>query len=110
MAAGDPSVENRIWHASEPAEFDRRLPHVESLELYNTPWTTGAENFIGRFKQLKKLKIANAAMTELPKELTEMQNLAHLALQGNRIRLTPASVEQLGRLKKLEVLELAGNP
>lgn len=84
--------------------------HVESLELYNTPWTTGAENFIGRFKQLKKLKIANAAMTELPKELTEMQNLAHLALQGNRIRLTPASVEQLGRLKKLEVLELAGNP
>lgn len=49
-------------------------------------------------------------MTELPKELTEMQNLAHLALQGNRIRLTPASVEQLGRLKKLEVLELAGNP
>lgn len=86
------------------------FPHVESLELFNTPWTTGAENFIGRFKQLKKLKIANAAMTELPKELTEMQNLTHLTLHGNRIRLTPASVEQLGRLRKLEMLDLMGNP
>jgi Leucine-rich repeat (LRR) protein len=86
------------------------FPHVESLELFNTPWTTGAENFIGRFKQLKKLRITNAAMTELPTELTEMQNLAHLTLNGNRIRLTPTSVEQLGRLKKLEVLDLMGNP
>ena len=84
--------------------------HVETLSLWNIPWTTEAQVFLGRFKQLKHLSIENAALTELPEGLAGMRSLSHLSLPGNRIRLAPGDVEQLGGLHQLEHLNLEGNP
>lgn len=91
-------------------ELTADFSHVESLELFNVSWTTGAQNFLSHFKQLKQLKIQSAELTELPEGLGEMDNLTHLTLSSNRISLTPASVEQLGNLSRLEELNLMGNP
>ncbi|MCR4539858.1 hypothetical protein NUV89_15775 [Pseudomonas sp. 18.1.10] len=84
--------------------------HVETLKLFNVPWTTEAQHFLKGFKQLKQLSILNAALTELPEGLGEMRNLTRLELNGNRIRLTPGSVEQLAGLRQLEHLKLSSNP
>ncbi|MBO0494796.1 DUF6543 domain-containing protein [Pseudomonas sp. Marseille-Q1929] len=84
--------------------------HVDTLVLWNTPWTTEAQTFLGRFGQLKHLSIERAAMTELPEGLDAMPQLTELSLSDNHIRLTRAGVEQLGRLTALEALNLRGNP
>ena len=84
--------------------------HVETLSLWNIPWTSEAQTFLGHFKQLKQLSIENSALTELPEGLAGMEKLTHLTLSGNRIRLAPADVEQLAGLHQLEHLDLGGNP
>ena len=84
--------------------------HVETLSLFNIPWTSEAQTFLSHFKQLRHLSIERSALAELPEGLGAMPNLTHLALHGNRIRLTPASVTQLGRLRQLQLLNLEGNP
>ena len=84
--------------------------HVQTLSLFNIPWTSEAQNFLSHFKQLKQLTIERSALAELPEGLDAMPNLTHLALHGNRIRLTPTAIEQLGRLSQLEHLDLGGNP
>ncbi|MGB3126036.1 MAG: DUF6543 domain-containing protein [Pseudomonas sp.] len=84
--------------------------HVENLELSNIPWTSEAHTFLSRFKHLKSLRIRDGGLTELPESLADMPNLTHLRLRQNRIHLTPQSVEQLGRLSRLEFLDLAQNP
>lgn len=91
-------------------ELTADFSHVQSLDLYNISWTTSAQNFLSRFKQLKQLTIQNAALAELPEGLSELSYLTHLKLNGNQIRLTPSSVEQLGRMHRLESLSLSSNP
>jgi Leucine-rich repeat (LRR) protein len=88
------------------AEFS----HVETLSLFNIPWTGEAQTFLSHFKQLKQLTIERCALSELPEGLGGMPNLTHLGLNGNRIRLTPAGVQQLRSLSQLEQLDLGGNP
>ena len=84
--------------------------HVKELELINTPWTRDAQTFLNNFKQLTLLRIRGATLTELPEGLGEMSGLTHLSLRDNRIQLTAQGVEQLGRLARLELLDLANNP
>lgn len=84
--------------------------HVRELELINTPWTRDAQTFLSNFKQLTRLRIRGAALTELPEGLGEMSNLTRLSLRENRIKLTIQGREQLGRLSQLEHLDLANNP
>ncbi len=84
--------------------------HVESLKLFNVPWTSGSQNFLSHFKQLKQLTIERASLAELPEGLDEMRSLVDLRLNGNGMHLTPTSVEQLGSLSQLEALDLSFNP
>ncbi|ARB30976.1 leucine rich repeat (LRR) protein [Pseudomonas tolaasii NCPPB 2192] len=84
--------------------------HVEALELANTPWNSDARTFLNNFRQLKRLSIREAALSELPEGLEQMSQLTQLQLRKNRIRLTPQAVEQLGRLNRMEWLDLSQNP
>lgn len=84
--------------------------HVEALELANTPWNRDAQTFLNNFRQLKRLSIREAALSELPEGLEQMNQLTQLQLRKNRIRLTPQAVEQLGRLNRMEWLDLSQNP
>lgn len=84
--------------------------HVQELNLVNTAWDADAQTFLSHFKQLKQLRINGTALAELPEAVGAMSGLTHLRLRENHIRLTPQSVEQLGRLSQLELLDLAHNP
>lgn len=97
-------------HPLNLPELTADFSHVESLDLVNTPWTPAAQTFLNNFKRLQRLRISDAALGELPEGLGDMAGLTQLRLRGNRIRLTPQSVEELGRLSQLEVLDLAQNP
>ncbi|TFY85843.1 hypothetical protein DYL59_23985 [Pseudomonas kairouanensis] len=84
--------------------------HVQELELTNTPWNSDAQTFLNNFKQLKRLRIREAGLAELPEGLEQMSQLTQLRLRQNHIRLTPEGGEQLAQLNQLELLDLALNP
>jgi hypothetical protein len=88
------------------ANFD----HVTRVILKNTGFSNEVENFLGHFRQLRALNLANNKLTRLPSMLGGMRHLLELHLGANQIVLTEQAVAQLRQLIHLKVLGMERNP
>ncbi|WP_183129275.1 NEL-type E3 ubiquitin ligase domain-containing protein [Pseudomonas prosekii] len=88
------------------ANFD----HVTSLSLRDTGVFSGQMQFLGSFRGLRLLNLADNLLTELPEEIAHMRHLNDLILGRNQITLTPDAVARLRSLTGLRSLSLSENP
>lgn len=88
------------------ADFD----HVTSLSLRNTGVSSGQLRFVQNFRRLRVLDMTDNLLTELPPFIGDMRYLTDLALNGNRIVLTPEAVARLRSLDRMHAMAFSGNP
>lgn len=86
------------------------LDQITSLSLDNVPLSEGPDGLLKDFPHLRQLSARNCDLKTLPSTIGKMRQLETLRLSGNRIELTPQSVEQLKNLTRLQTLRLDENP
>ncbi|MEG2393137.1 MAG: NEL-type E3 ubiquitin ligase domain-containing protein, partial [Pseudomonas sp.] len=86
------------------------LDQITSLSLDNVPLSEGPDGLFKDFPHLRQLSARNCDLKTLPNTISKMRQLETLRLSGNRIQLTPQSVEQLKNLTRLQTLRLDENP
>lgn len=86
------------------------LDQITSLSLDNVPLSEGPDGLLKDFPHLRQLSARNCDLKTLPNTIGKMRQLETLRLSGNRIELTPQSVEQLKNLTRLQTLRLDENP
>jgi hypothetical protein len=92
-------------------ELSADFSHVASLTLREMGLSRySCDSFLASFSSLRWLDMSYNRLTDLPVTLKEMKGLTKLFLKSNQISLTPDSVETLGSLTKLKILNLDRNP
>lgn len=86
------------------------LSHVVDLNLYGMQLSEIPDGFLRHFSATRWLDLGNNSLDRLPTALKQMPELRGLNLQSNRIRLRAADILDLSQLRKLEELNLSGNP
>ena len=85
--------------------------HVASMTLRDMGLSQqSSDSFLASFSSLRWLDMSYNRLTDLPVTLNEMKGLTKLFLKSNQISLTPDSVETLGRLTEMKILNLDQNP
>lgn len=87
----------------------KSFEHIESLHLMGETFPATANAFLGKFVNLKFLKI-DCMLNHLPTSITAMTQLEYLHLSFNNIQLTGESRERLGAMTRLVELHMDGNP
>jgi len=90
--------------------LNTHLEHVTLLELTGDGSRRGIGGFLRAFPNLTSLTVERHALPHIPDSVFELNQLRHLKLSDNRLRLTPDSIEQLSRLTELNYLDLSNNP
>ncbi|MGU9854847.1 dermonecrotic toxin domain-containing protein [Pseudomonas sp. LF245] len=112
---GDPARDGHTLRLDSPtlgalpvltANFD----HVSLLTLAGSTDTTGVNAFLGRFRQLRHLRVDGFDLGSPPVEIYPMPRLVTLDLSNCNIALTPTSQAQIAALSRLRNLVLFGNP
>lgn len=88
------------------ANFD----HISLLTLAGSSDTTGVHAFLGRFRQLRHLRVDGFDLGSPPAEIYAMPHLVSLDLSNCNITLTATSQAQIAGLGRLKSLVLFGNP
>jgi hypothetical protein len=97
-------------HFARMPVLEGNFDHVTYLKLHNTGFSDAEQSFLKPFRNVRVLDLWNNKLTTLPRHIDGMPHLNFLELSGNRIVLTPADVEILGRRTQLQMLALARNP
>jgi hypothetical protein len=97
------------WWKKLP-DIQAYLDQITSLSLDNVPLVDGPTGLLKDFPHLRELSARNCDLQNLPNTIGKMRQLETLRLSGNRIKLTPQSVEQLRNLTRLQTLRLDENP
>ena len=97
-------------HFAKMPELEGNFDHVTYLKMHNTGISDAEQSFLRPFRKLRALDLGRNKLTTLPQHIDGMPHLNFLELSDNRIVLTPADVEMLGRRTKMQTLVLAGNP
>lgn len=84
--------------------------HVSVLDLRSVDGLTRIGRFLEAFPNLKRLRLHNFDLGNLPDAVYKMGRLHSLALPGCRITLTVESANALAGLERLQYLDLASNP
>ncbi|KFE53348.1 NEL-type E3 ubiquitin ligase domain-containing protein [Pseudomonas syringae] len=83
--------------------------HVQALRLENIALTTdGAQVFIRRFPELRRLSLSNNRIESVPEVLDRLTNLRTLTLSYNPIHVDGRGMQRLQRLSLMKVLLLEG--
>lgn len=83
--------------------------HVQALRLENIALTTeGAQAFIRRFPELRRLSLSNNRIESVPEILDRLTSLRTLTLSHNPIHVDGRGMQRLQRLSLLKVLLLEG--
>ena len=90
--------------------LNARFDHVTLLTLAGSTDTTGANAFLGNFRQLRHLRIDGLDLGAPPEEIYAMPRLVTLDLSNCNITLTPTTQAQIAALGRLKNLVLFGNP
>ncbi|HEF4761829.1 TPA: hypothetical protein SAN82_004287 [Pseudomonas putida] len=88
------------------ANFD----HVTRLTMRQADLLESQAHFLEPFRQLRSLDLTGNLLTRLPREIGEMVYLEDLGLSDNQIVLDHRGADHLGRLMRLRVLGIQGNP
>ncbi|TFY85544.1 hypothetical protein DYL59_25115 [Pseudomonas kairouanensis] len=91
-------------------ELTANFDHVSLLTLAGSTDTTGANAFLGRFRQLRHLRVDGFDLGAPPAEIYAMPRLVTLDLSNCNIALTPTNQAQIAALSRLKNLVLFGNP
>lgn len=83
--------------------------HVTLLDISSMGLRATPEAFMAGFKSLKVLNMSNNHFSELPRALSQMNNLQVLRMSNNRLVLSASEVSRLARLSKLGNLRLDRN-
>lgn len=86
------------------------LDQVTTLSVDNVPLSEGAAGLLKDFPHLRQLSARTCDLKRLPATIGKMRQLETLRLSGNRIELTPETVEQLKNFTRLQTLRLDENP
>lgn len=84
--------------------------HVVDLNLHASNLREVPQRFMQCFRRVQWLDLSNNELTALPTMIRRMTELRGLNLQANQIRLSSADIIALGRLSRLEELNLSLNP
>ncbi|TFY93181.1 hypothetical protein DYL61_15310 [Pseudomonas nabeulensis] len=84
--------------------------HVQHLCLKGLKLDDDCAYFLKHFKGLRSLDLAGNALTRLPEVLSQMPNLEHLILAGNRLQLNLYDRSRLADMRGLQSLNLSDNP
>jgi len=85
------------------------LPNLQILWLNNNQLTALPES-LGNLQNLNRLYLFNNQLTALPESLGNLQNLTELWLNNNQLTALPEGLFSEGKLPKLDVLHIEGNP
>ncbi|KAL7196776.1 hypothetical protein ACSBR1_036731 [Camellia fascicularis] len=103
----DEKIHRMSIHANckEELPSDMRFTSLRSLLVFVSTRSSMSlgKTFFKGFKLLGVLELELAPLYEFPPELTEMIHLRYLSLRSTMIRKLP---ESIGKLKKLEILDL----
>lgn len=83
--------------------------HVNDLGLIGLRLQTLPHGFLRCFTGLRLLNLSNNALTTLPAEIAELNQLTSLRVSHNRIRMTEALATSLSGLSQLDTLDLSFN-
>lgn len=84
--------------------------HVGVVNMTGMNLHSGSEAFLDSFTGLRRLFMTQNNLTSLPAAIANMPHLTVLGLSGNRIALTPESVQRLAGCAQLNSLFLDNNP
>ena len=83
--------------------------HVQALRLENIALTTdGAQAFVWRFPELRRLSLSNNRIESVPEVLDRLTSLRTLTLSHNPIHVDGPGMQRLQRLSLMKVLLLEG--
>ncbi|WP_018926644.1 NEL-type E3 ubiquitin ligase domain-containing protein [Pseudomonas umsongensis] len=103
------AVDLKRWWKELP-DIKHYLDQITTLNLDRTTFSQKASGLLKDFPHLRQLSARGCGLTQLPDSIGKMHYLRTLRLMNNDIRLTPASVEQLRNLTRIETLRLDDNP
>lgn len=86
------------------------MEQITTLNLDNTRFEPDATGLLKDFRHLRQLSARNCQLNRLPETVGKMHLIETLRLNDNNIQLTPADVERLRNLTRLESLRLDDNP
>ncbi|WP_294737368.1 DUF6543 domain-containing protein [uncultured Pseudomonas sp.] len=84
------------------------FPYIEELVLEESSFNVSADAFLNGFSGLKRLRIKDQRMSEIPQSIGRMQQLTHLDLSGCMIEANEAHALLLEGLTQLQDLNLQG--
>ncbi|CAJ0570522.1 unnamed protein product, partial [Mesorhabditis spiculigera] len=82
------------------------FPYIEELVLEESSFNVSADAFLNGFSGLKRLRIKDQRLSEIPQSIGRMQGLTHLDLSGCMIEANEADVVLLEGLTQLQDLNL----
>ncbi|WEL57213.1 NEL-type E3 ubiquitin ligase domain-containing protein [Pseudomonas kermanshahensis] len=86
-----------------------RFSHVTDLGLIGLRLQTLPQGFLSCFTGLRSLNLSNNALTTLPADIVDLNQLSSLYASHNRIRMSETVVASLGALSQLDTLDLSFN-
>lgn len=105
-----PDLERWWKELRELPDIRKFLNQITTLNLNNARYSAHAGGLLSDLPNLRQLSARDGSLTRIPQVIGELHQLRVLDLADNRIVLAPDSRELLGRLTRLEVLRLDGNP
>lgn len=89
--------------------MNRFLEQITALKLDNTQLSASPDGLLGSFPNLRQLSARRCELQEIPTNVGRMNRLEVLDLADNNIQLSFASARQLDDLARLRILNLNGN-
>ncbi|MGL6245492.1 dermonecrotic toxin domain-containing protein [Pseudomonas sp.] len=97
-----------IIHGELPS-LSADFSHVSTLEVHSADGATRIGRFLELFPNLKRLRLRECDVGNIPDSVFKMGRLRSLSLPHCRVRLSTASVNALAGMEQLDYLDLSHN-